>query len=108
MMDSVVFKTKHDYSLSYSSYASPYVITESFGEMLKKVRIEQRGELFRYAWRSLHEEDLLPTSRKRNVISLYCVAGNENSDAGMLLAAAYREFWRRTRFCMMVLKKKRY
>ncbi|CUP32066.1 MULTISPECIES: sensor histidine kinase [Hungatella] len=85
VMDSVVFKTKHDYSLSYSSYASPYVITESFGEMLKKVRIEQRGELFRYAWRSLHEEDLLPTSRKRNVISLYCVAGNENSDAGMLL-----------------------
>ena len=25
VMDSVVFRTKHDYSLSYSSYASPYV-----------------------------------------------------------------------------------
>ncbi|RHP34063.1 sensor histidine kinase [Lachnotalea sp. AF33-28] len=87
MVDSIIMLEKSGDKLIYMRSPAPYVMQDTYSSLINRLDVpESQGKLCHYIWSNEHEDDLLATKKARQVLTLYCVIGNEDSTAGSLLA----------------------
>ena len=87
MVDSIIMLEKSGDKLIYMRSPAPYVMQDPYSSLINRLDVpESQGKLCHYIWSNEHEDDLLATKKARQVLTLYCVIGNEDSTAGSLLA----------------------
>ncbi|MCC8061452.1 MAG: sensor histidine kinase [Clostridiales bacterium] len=88
IIDSLVLLEKTGDKMVYMRSPAPYVMKDTYETMLGKLpqgERSQSGQLSYFIWENEHEDKLLATRIPRRVLTLYNVAGNEDSTAGGIL-----------------------